>query len=169
MKQKTKRTIKRIALILAVALVGGIMGSMVAGGTSLFNRDLNEDNLIKVENYLIQDEDDNGNGIEVTVKEDGTIKLNGTAKSDDEYTVTEILLQPGTYTMSGVKSDKKGAGLKAVFGANEHYAGTSSDTFVLETATTVSIVVYAVEDTFCLNKTIRPVLVAGDDAGDFYA
>ena len=167
--QKAKRIAKRVALVLVAALVGGVMGSMVTTNGGIFNRDLNEDNLIKAENYLVKDEDDNDKGITVTVKEDGTIKLNGTAKEDDEYTVAEVVLQPGTYTISGVKSDKDGYGLKAVFGTNEHFAGTKTETFTVTTATTVSIVIYAVEDTFCLNTTIRPVLVAGDEAGEFYA
>ena len=168
MKNKTKRTLKRIGLILAIALVGGVFGAFAASGTSMFDRDLNPDNLIKVENYVVKDKDDNGNGIDVKVDDDGVIKLNGKATADDEYTVTELVLEPGEYTLSGFKSDKSKVGLKATFGTSEHYAGTSSDTFVLESSTTVTIVVYVADDHYCLNTTIKPVLVTGDEAGEFY-
>ena len=168
MKQKTKRTLKRIALVALIAILGGVVGSFAVSGSSMFDRDLNPDNLIKVENYVVQDKDDNGNGVDVKVDDDGVIKLNGKATADDEYIVTELVLEPGEYTLSGFKSDKSKVGLKATFGTSEHYAGTSSDTFVLESSTTVTIVVYVAEDHYCLNTTIKPVLVTGDEAGEFY-
>ena len=168
MKQKTKRTIKRILIVLAIALLGGLVGSFAATGSSFFDRDPNPDNLILVDNYVIKDGEDPGDGVEATVKDDGTIKLNGKAKANTEFTVAELVLEPGEYTISGYDSEKSTKGIKVVFGVNEHYAGTSSDTFILETSTTVRVVIYVTEDTYCLNSTFRPVLVTGDDPGDFY-
>ena len=168
MKQKTKRTIKRIAIILAIAVCGGIFGAMAMNAMPSLEKETNPDNLIKAENYLIKDGEDNGRGVKLTVKDDGTIKMTGKATSDDTFIIDELTLEPGTYTISGVDSKLDGVGLKAVFGANEHYAGLNSDTFVLESATTVQIVLYAAEDSVSVSRTVRPVLVEGTAAGEFY-
>ena len=164
----TKRNIKRLAAVVVIALLGGVIGSMAANNIS-FEKDLNENNIIKYEDYSLQTITNNGKGVELTVKDDGTLKLNGKATSDDEYTVAAYTLEAGTYTISGCDSKIDGAGLMVRFGTNEHYAGLSSDTFVLEAETTVYIIVYVKEDTVCLFKTIRPVLVKGEEPGDFYA
>lgn len=169
MKPKTKRTLKRIALILAIAVMGGVLGAAAVGGLSSMKKEVNPDNLIKVEDYAIKDKDDLGRGIDATVKEDGTIKLTGRATSDNEFLVTSIVLEPGKYTISGCNSNKDASGLKAVFGSSEYYAGTAEDTFEIESTTTVNIYAYVKEDTVCINKTIRPVLVEGDTPGEFYA
>ena len=97
-----------------------------------------------------------------------TIKASGIAKEDQEFIIDTITLEPGTYTISGLKSDKDKVSLKVVFGANEYFAGLKNDTFKIESATSVQIVLSFAEDTVCVNKTVRPVLVVGEEAGDFY-
>lgn len=168
-KNKIKRILKRAVLILVIAILGGIIGSFAVAGSSLIDRSPNPDNFIKTENYLVKDKDTNDKGIDVTVKKDGTIKLNGIASEDDEYVVASLSLDPGTYTISGMKSNKDSVGLKVIYGSKEYFAGTSEDTFTLATKTTVSVVIYVSEGTWNINRTIRPVLVEGTTAGEFYA
>ena len=174
---KKKRTIRSIALIALMAIVCTISVSVVGFASNGFQdkdvvswieRDVNEDNLIKVDAYQIKDEQDDGKGIKVRVNDDGVIKLSGKATSENSFVVCTVNLEPGQYTISGLKSGDN-YGLKVV-GANnlEAKAGTSGATFTIETPQTVSVVIYVAEDTILFNKTVKPVLVSGTEAGDFY-
>ena len=174
---KKKRTIRSIALIALMAVVCTISVSVVGFASNGFKdkdvaswieRDLNEENLIKVDSYKIKDEQDDGKGIKARVNDDGVIKLSGKATSENSFTVCTVELPAGKYTISGLKSGDN-YGLKVV-GANNlgAKAGTSSATFVLESPQTVTVAIYVAEDTILFNKTVKPVLVSGAEAGDFY-
>ena len=174
---KKKRTIRSIALIALMAIVCTISVSVVgfaSGGfqnsdvSSWVNRDVNEENLIKAENYVIKDEQDDGKGIKARVSDNGVIKLSGKATSDNSFVVTTVTLAPGTYTIGGMSSGDS-YGLKVVGPNLDAKAGTSSSTFTIETAQTVSVVIYVAQDTVLFNKTIKPVLVTGTQPGNFFA
>lgn len=161
-----------LCIVSATVLSAGI-GFMSDGFTnsdvsSWMDRELNADNLIKVDDYLIKDGDTNGEGITVSVNEDGVIKLNGKSTGTDEYTVCELSVAPGTYTISGVASTGD-CGLQVLGSGIEAKAGTRNDSFTVEETTTISVVVYVGEDVKLFNKTIKPVLVKGEEPGDFYA
>ena len=169
MKPKTKRLFKRIGMILLIAILGGLIASFALTVADGFERELNPDNLMPAE-YLIEDGDTNGVGIDISVNDDGVIKLNGKATSDDEYSVCFITLKPGTYTISGIKSNLDGVALKVLYNGNmSAVSGLMDDTFVIETETTVEVVITVAEGTWCINKTIKPVIVEGEKPGDFYA
>ena len=169
MKQKTKRMLKRVGIFLLVAILGGLTASFAMTAANGFDRELNPENIIDVDKYTVKDGDSSGKGIKVSVNDDGVIKLNGEASENDEYTVTTLSLAAGTYTISGYDSNSKGVTLKAVYnGTITAISGTTYATFTLETETSVSIVITIAEDYYCFNTTIKPVLVEGDEAGDFY-
>lgn len=173
---KKKRTIRSIGLIALMAIICTISVTVVGFASNGFqDRDVaswmesevNEENLIKADAYQIKDDQDDGKGIKARVNDDGVIKLSGKATSDNSIVVTNVTLAPGTYTISGMNSGDN-YGLKVVGPNLEAKAGTSSATFTLETSQVISVVIYVAEDTLLFNKTVKPVLVTGTEAGDFY-
>lgn len=173
---KARRTGKTIGIIAAIILGATILTSAVGFMSDGFmnsnplewmEKEVNKDNLIKKENYLIKDGEDGGKGIELHMDEYGVIKANGKATSDNTFTIAELVLQPGQYTLSGVKSGD-GYGLRAVGATVDAKAGVSNATFTVETAQTVSIQLYVAEDQRLIYKTFEPCLVPGDSAGDFF-
>lgn len=174
---KTKRTWKTIGILL-LAIIGvtfltssvGFMsgGFMESNPLEWMERDLNPDNLIKVDQYLIKDDHDDNKGIELSVDDNGVIKMNGKATSDNTFTIVEVDLLPGTYTISGLKSTDN-YGLMVVGGTQINAkSGGSSATFTVETAQRVAVQLYVKEDTRVFYKTVRPVLVMDKDPGSFY-
>ena len=173
---KKKRTLRSIAICAILCIVCTISISVVGFASEGFqNKDVmswidkqvNEANLIKADNYIIEDGQDDGKGIKARVNDDGVIKLSGNATSDNSFTVCELTLTPGQYTISGLKScDEYGL---EVIGANLHAkSGTSNATFTIDTTQTVTVQIYVAEDTILFNKKVTPTLVLGADAGDFF-
>ncbi|MBQ8141067.1 MAG: hypothetical protein IJ038_05165 [Clostridia bacterium] len=176
---KTKRTLKTIAIAVVVTLTATLCASVVgfmSDGfentevSTWFEKEVNEANIIKVgaEGYVLAEEDDNGNGVTVKRDENGVIKLNGKSSADQSWIVGTFTLEAGTYTVSGVDSSLK-CGLKVTGPNIEVKAGTTNDSFTIEDTTTVTVSIYTAADAFFLNKTIKPVLVVGETAGEFYA
>ena len=161
-----------LAALLSVALLGGIATVSL---NSLKER--NPANLLKVDDTYLVDTN-TAYGLSVEVDEDGIIKFDGQSSRRQEIIVQKLKLEPGVYTLSGInKVDITKMDLCATWGkGNIASAGTDSATFELkeETEVTVSIVIAEsnreVGDTVVWqNKTIKPVLVKGTTAGDFYA
>lgn len=169
-KGKIKKILKIVGIVAVVALIGGMALSLVNN-----SRQRNDDNLIKVDDTYIQSQKTNY-GLEVTVENDGTIKLKGNTSANEELPVQTLTLPAGTYTISGInKVDLSKMTLCAKWGGNVAHAGTGSETFTLENETevTISIIIEAAEDgesTIAFeNRIIRPVLVEGEEPGEFYA
>ena len=163
-----------LAILLACTTIVSVLGFASDGFTdkdpqNWFSNERNADNYIKLENYKIKDGREDGDGIKYSVDEDGVIKLIGKADKDISVILADVVLEPGRYTISGVKSCSD-YGLE-VTGANiEVKAGVTNDTFVLEQAATVTVSIYVKEGTtFFFGKTIKPVLNKGDTPVDFYA
>ena len=176
---KSKRTTKTIGIILAIILGAtfltstvGFMsdGFMEANPLNWVSRDLNENNLIDVDDYLIKDDKDldTGKGITGTVNDDGVIKLTGKAEKEIVYTVANVTLKPGTYTISGADSSSK-YGIQVVYGSQLAKSGTNSETFEITSEQTVAVQIYVAEDTFLFNKSFKPCLVEGNDAEGLYS
>lgn len=170
---KTKRTMNKIGkvllIILAIGLGLGCISMFVAN-----TRERNPDNLIEVDdNYLV--ERNPGYGIDFDVDDDGVITVKGNKASGNiEAVIQTVELEAGTYTLSGIeKPDQGKMTLTAQWGSGEVcYAGLfqANGTFTLTEKTTVTIVLNIMSDADIAyaNKTIKPVLVEGDDVGDFY-
>ena len=172
---KSKRVTRSIAFFATVVLVCTTLMTGIAfisdgfekKPDAWFSTEVNPDNYIKLENYKIKNGQDDGNGIKYSVSDKGVIRLNGKATEDISIVLADVVLEAGTYTISGVDSCTN-YGL-VVDGANvDAKAGVTNDTFTLEQAATVTVSIYVNEGTFLLNKTIKPVLNKGDTPIDFY-
>jgi len=184
-KYRSKKRIKNIALSLLLVLALVLpMGMIVSSGAaewkdanpvSWFAFDVNPDNLISpenVENYVKSG--DTNRGLKYKVNDNGKIVFSGKATSAGTLAVCTVNLDPGTYTLSGIKNPNVDVfSLYASYGTTGQiaFADTDSATFVIDTPQTVNIIV-AWDSDFnpsLLNNTLKPVLVKGDVAGDFYA
>lgn len=174
-KSKLKKIGAWLLGILVVILACGGVFALFGGNLSFeaFEKTRNKHNLIEIgadTNYI---ETMNTNrGVQVTVKEDGTIKLSGKATSSGNVKVTTLTLDSGTYTLSGLESEIDEFQLYAQYGVGDlAIAGTDTATFTLSSRQTVDILISWSEDhvfNVFTGNTVRPVLVAGDKAGEFY-
>ena len=177
---KGRRWGRNIALVLVAVLLsttvmtGLAFASDSIGNTDVstwFEKEINPSNLIniKAEGYTLEEKIDKGTGVKLERDEYGAIKLSGKASEADSFTVGVFVLEPGTYTLSGVKSNSD-CGLKVVGPNIEKKSGTTENKFTIEETTSVTVSIYVAEDaSFFLGKTILPTLVRGDVEGDFYA
>ena len=193
MSVKNLAVILVCAIFAGSALLAAV-GFMSKGFTntdvgSWFEKELNPDNLIKKENYNSKLDDELENGLKIKWKDNGEIVLSG--KVDDTkitgeqspapYPFTSVTVEPGeVYTISsGNKScDEKTFGLfvewkdsdgvtQSVKVADDAVKLDFSD---YEEEVTLTISIYYQNDVtyFGLQSYLRPVLVEGDTAGEFY-
>lgn len=171
---KTRRTLNKIGkialIILAVALGLGCISMVVANV-----RERNEDNLIEVNDTYFPTKN-YGHGLEFDVDEDGVIKIKGEkATGSIEAIIQTVELDAGTYTLSGLeKPNQDEMFLSAEWGEGEVCIAGIDDangTFTLTEKSTVTIVLHITSGTEIkyANRTIEPVLVEGDDVGEFWA
>lgn len=169
---------KRIFILLGALLVIILAVSAIGFATNGFDKDrdnwgitqLNEDNLFSADSYSIKSAN-TGDGYEVTVSEDGHIKVKGTNESGAEVklAVQEIKLASGTYTFtSGVSGASKSSYCMMITdGTTTHYADFSNNTFEISAEATFTAYI-VIQDKADINVTFEPVLVPGEDAGTFY-
>ncbi len=169
-KRRGQTALMIAGIVLIIALLAGI-------GVMAFSsmRERNPANLIKVDDNYVEDKV-LMYGLEVDVNEDGVIKLKGQTSADEQIIVQTVKLAAGTYTLSGIdKPNLNEVVLRATWGnGNVAYAGLDSATFTLdaEYEVTIDILVKGSEDKNTVNwqnKTIKPVLVADDKPGEFWA
>ena len=204
MKKNFKNNTKRMSLsnlavivicsvLAASALLAGV-GFLSKGFTntdvqSWFERELNEDNLIKKADYDENIADELDNGLKLEVKDSGEIVLRG--KVDDKtingeqdpepYAFTSITVDGGkVYTLStGNKNCSLSTfGLVVVYvdaNGESQSVRVGSDPYVIDLTgkteqTTFTLKIFYENDVtyFGINSYIRPVLVEGDTAGEFY-
>ena len=170
---KGKKILKIVGIVLvAVMLLGVGLFAFNGGLTDAFDRDKNEDNLIKVDTSYIKTHNTN-RGVEITVKDNGVIKLSGKATSDYSVKVASVKLAAGTYTISGLdEPDINRFWMYVQHSGGEAIAGTDGASFTLNAEETVVIYLSWAEDyNFNLfnENTVRPVIVEGKEAGSFYA
>lgn len=167
--KKTRRMPRWLNNLLCIAAAVLLCTGLYA----LDNREINPDNLIKVENYSIKTEKTTV-GIDVDVKEDGRISLSGKATADYKAAVVTLQLNPGEYTLGGCKSQIGKSGLVIEYNGSEHYAGIDGDkegaTFTItEDQGSVSATVYVfVDEDVRVLQTIEPTLAKGDEEISFY-
>ena len=174
-KKRNARRFWRTAALILVSVLLSVFAVGALGGleNSPFEKELNPNNLIVVNDAYIKTQNTN-RGVAIDVKEDGTIKLSGKATSDHNVTVTTMTLEPGVYTLSGLKNpDINKFYMYLTYGAGQAIAGTDSATFEIETTTDVSVVLAWVNEyeftNFFVDTKVQPVLVKGESAGNFYA
>lgn len=174
-KRNLKNTLGIIAIcVLLSTAVLGIIAGVTDGFQDFEMREVNEDNLINVDNYIATLEDKRTDGLKVEVNDDGVIAITGEneTETDVEIEVCSVTLKADEYTLSceakGI--DDKTYYLKAVDETNDVTVIVDSDkeeTFNIEAEATykIYIVVCAGEE---IDTTFKPVLVEGDEPGDFY-
>ena len=168
--EKVKKWLKRIGIIL-LAVVACVSCASVAG---LFDKELNDENLIDVNSESYIKSYNTALGVKVKVDDDGVIHLWGTATSSNIVNVATVELEAGTYYLSGVeKPDINDFGLRIVLAnGTPVLANTDSACFTIENAETVTVQLYWADeysfDVFDANRTVKPVLAKGDKAVSFF-
>lgn len=178
MKKKTLiNTLIIVGCTLLCIFVLCMIGRVSNGTFDIFNTDewelrsVNEDNLIKVDSYDVKDLN-TGLGYTIDVTDDGQIKVSGENETEEaqQIKVQELTLAKGTYTFtSGVKgTSKAGYNMAIVIGEKTYYADFGTDsTFTLDAEATATVYINIGAKTEC-NVTFSPVLVEGEEAGDFF-
>lgn len=174
-KKNLGRTLGLIAIcVLCSVAILGIIAGVTDGFQNFEMRQVNEDNLINVDDYVSTLDGYKQDGIKVTVNDDGVIAVTGENKTDTdvEIEVCSVTLKADEYTLSceakGI--DDKTYYIKAIDETNNKTVTVDSskgETFKLESEATytIYIVVCAGEE---IDTTFKPVLVDDDEAGSFY-
>lgn len=172
------------ALCTCLAILGASLVGFISGGfskkdpTTWFNREVNQNNLL-IGKYNTDLPSASGYGVDIQWEKNGIVKLDGThsdaslqKQQEVKITFASLILKAGTYTISGYsKAQKNTCGVCVDVNNNTYYGDISSGsgTFTLESDATVVVSVYFANDVRLRNVEIRPVLVSGSNAGNFYA
>ena len=107
MTKKTKKVLTIIGCVLLCALFLGVGVYVVDALTEWDIKTVNENNIIKVDDYVLEDTEDKDAAIQVDVTEDGEIKVTGENNTDSatEIEVVSVILDKGKYHISS--GDKK--------------------------------------------------------------
>ena len=170
----TKKTLKSIAIILAIVTALGAVG-FVSGlvvidqdkSDEYFTRKVNEDNLYQTATITLVDSN-NGKGVSVDVNEkNGVITLNGNASEDMEFTIGTVTLEAGEYTLTAIKN----GGLNTVYvdAGNVHFDFTPGNVLKPSETTSYTLKIYIKEGTELNNLTIMPIIAAGTESIDYFA
>lgn len=159
-----------VLILLLVSLVGfGLIINWTNGLQEFdMSRPLNEDNLYNAD--LLELESGNpGDGVTISVNDNGSFKVKGKADSDISYPIAEITLDKGTYTITALEgASKGGAYVMTTIAGTVVYADFTGNTFTVDSETTVNLVLKIAEGTE-INATVYPVIVEGDEAADYFA
>lgn len=175
LKTNTKLILVALAVIAVVSFLGNITDGFQIHLKDATLRDRNESNLLTGKYGWKDDVYNNGDGYKLTAGKDGTVTINGeyTGSSASATVVLEkVTLSAGTYTISGAPNGGNQTYLiRANTGSGSYVAdfGAEGGTFTLTTSTEVTIELVLFGDFEFNNVKIRPVLVDGSEAGEFYA
>ena len=174
----SKSTIKMIAIAAVACIVLSFVGHITGGfQTSLKDaslRDRNPDNLLTGKYGWTDDVYNVGDGYKLTAANDGTVTINGKYTGADGSAVVvleKVTLAAGTYTLSGATNGgNQTYHLRASYGSNTVIGdfGASNGTFTLTASTEVTIELVLYDDFDFNYVKVRPVLVDGSTAGDFF-
>ena len=168
-----------IALALAVILVVGVLG-WATGGFQSFDKDsiksntarkVNPDNLFTAECVSLKDTND-GYGVQLTVNDNGSIKMKGTATADKAYVIGKVKLAEGTYTVTALDGASLGTAYVSVkIGSastevNADFTPGKQITIAADD-TEVTLTLHVVKDAE-LDATVYPVIVEGTEDGKFF-
>ena len=166
-----------IGLIIALAVV--VAGGFITAGFTIFKPDeirdylapeVNVDNFYTVE-YLTKEDTNTGDGVKIDFQDNGSIKLSGKATSDITLDFATFSLNKGEYTFTAVEN-----GTKATYYVSASVGGqpinadfTPTNTFTVnQDNTAVTLTLHSAKDTVVDNIVIYPVIVSGDEAGNFF-
>ena len=166
-----KKIIKIIVLVLAVSGIASL-AVLTEGFTSWDIRELNEDNLIVVDNYVDGLDDEREDGLTVEFNDDGVITVEGENEgtTNIKIKVADITLDEGEYTISSHSKNPSEDTyyLSIERGTSVVIADMDEDsTFEVGTSATYSVYIVVCPGVE-IDSTFKPVLVPGDEAGRFY-
>lgn len=173
-----KSTIKMLAIVAVACLVMAFFGNITDGfQTNLKDASLrprNPDNLLSGEYGWKDDVYNVGDGYKLTAKNDGSIVITGEYTGTDgsaSIVLEKVTLAAGTYTLSGAPNGGNATYLlKVTYGSNNVIGdfGAEGGTFTLSSSTEVTLQLVLYPEHEFLRTTVRPVIVEGSEAGDFY-
>jgi len=171
-KSQTKTIIVCVGIMLVLLVGFGVLSSMTAGFTDFEPKEptLNSDNLYTADGVTLVSTND-GNGVAITVDDNGAIELDGTADTTLKYTVGTVTLDAGTYTLSAYnKASRAGVYLTATDGENTYdFDFTPANTIEIEEDGTELTIELIIAKGTSLNRVdILPVIMPGEETGDFY-
>lgn len=176
-KRKTKKLLSGILAVGVIISALAFIGNVSHGFENLNPKDweiqqVNEENLIKVENYTIEQGLYNpGTGITVDVKKDGTFIVDGEHGGSEDLNVKigTVELTAGTYTF---ESGYKHAGVYKAYLKLVTDSGVVKADFdnpvEISANTTAEIVLVICPEAELNNARFAPTLAEGNDAIDFY-
>ncbi len=175
MRKSTKTTLIIVVISMAVVM---LLGFATSGFTNWnkddmkaqFEKQVNPDNFYTAD-CLLDFSSNDGYGIVFEVdQETGAIKVDGVAKQDYTVEVAKVTLDKGTYTFTAVED----AGRTTMYmnvsnGSVDFNCDFSGNTVTIENDNTVlTLELHIVKDTKVSNVTVLPVIVAGEEAGEFF-
>lgn len=173
-----KSTIKMLAIVavacLAMAFIGNITDGFQTNLKDASLRPRNPDNLLSGEYGWKDDVYNVGDGYKLSAKNDGSIVITGEYTGTDgsaSIVLEKVTLAAGTYTLSGAPNGGNATYLlKVTYGSNNVIGdfGAEGGTFTLSSSTEVTLQLVLYPEHEFLRTTVRPVIVEGSEAGDFY-
>ena len=158
--------------ILLIGVIGNAFGMFAKPLDEMLKKERNELNYL--DNWTLKSQD-SGDGVKVTVNDDGTVKLNGKNNGGNPlvYTYEEIALEAGEYSVwgnaGGATKDTYHIVVKDEAGNVLAYADfDNNNTFKLDASTKVIVSIVVMGDS-SVNGTFEPVLCKGVERVDFYA
>lgn len=169
----TKKTLKSIAIILAIVTALGAVG-FVSGlvvidqdkSDEYFARKVNEDNLYQSATVTLVDSND-GRGISVDVNEkNGVITLNGNASEDITLTVGTVTLEAGEYTLTAIKN----GGLNSIYmsAGAVNFDFTPDNVLKPTSTTTYTLTIVIKEGTELKNLAVMPIIASGTESVEYF-
>ena len=161
-------------IILAVTFIGRITGGFTKDWEDVTLRERNPSNLLSGTYGWTNDKYNVGDGITITASKDGTLVLDGEYKGASEKVIIPletVSLSAGTYTISGAPDGGNYSYyLCATYNESTVIAdfGAENGTFTLTQPSTVTINLVCFGDSKFDDIKIRPVLVDGTEAGEFF-
>lgn len=173
-----KTTIKIIAIVAVACVAMAFFGHITDGfQTNLKDASLrgrNPDNLLSGDYGWKDDVYNVGDGYKLTAKNDGSIVITGEYTGTDGSAIIDlekVTLSAGTYTLSGAPNGGNATYLLRVSYDSTNVTGdfgAEGGTFTLSASTEVTVQLLLYPEHEFLRTSVRPVIVEGSEAGDFY-
>ena len=177
-KRRGKSVLRTLGIIIASALMSfAFMAFSNFAKENIFEKDINPDNLLTVEEYNDNLLEESDKGLKVNWKDDGSLVLSGKHSDDNiansalySFEFATLTLDAGDYTLTtgNDDADKEEFGIKVTYGDTTHYVGADKQVIHLDEETAVTFSVFVKNNRFMAWEKIMPILVEGTDAGDFY-
>ena len=173
----TKRTMNTILICLVFALAVGFIGWMTNGfqdwtkdnAKDHFTRKVNPDNLYTADVVTLESSND-GHGVAITVNDDGSIRIKGTASQQYVKVIGKVTLDKGEYTFTALENASLNTVYVTAVGGSVMTSAdfTPNNTFTVSADDTEVTLTLYIEKGAVVDTIVYPVIVSGNESGDFY-